>query len=199
MAEVMHASIDHPHRFEAVFDRYHPAVYRYLANLAGHELADELAGDVFVAAFHARVRFDPTFGSVHRVALRHRCQHRPHPGAVRVPGGQGLGAGGRPTGRRRHHDRPNATDRMAYGEELSAVGVALEQLSDLDRQVIVLYAFGELSYPEIATALAIEVGTVRYTPQPRPGTTEGTAAASGQVQGRGRNQHEDAPWTSSSG
>ena len=198
MAEVMSASIDHPHRFEAVFDRYHAVVYRYLAHLAGNDQADELAGDVFVTAFTARARFDPRSGSVRAwifgiaaniARTRARSERR------------GARAWERAGARRGDDDTSidDAGDRMTYAAELSAVSLALEQLSDLDRQVIVLYAFGELSYPEIATALAVEVGTVRSRLNRARGRLRELLAASGQVQGRGRNRNEDAPWTSSSG
>src|SRR5690242_14500641 len=64
MSEAVVASVEHPHRFEAVFDRYHRVIHEYLARAAGPDRADEWAGDVFVAAFSARVRYDPARGSV---------------------------------------------------------------------------------------------------------------------------------------
>jgi RNA polymerase sigma factor (sigma-70 family) len=39
--------------------------------------------------------------------------------------------------------------------------VGLEQLDDYDREALLLYAWGELKYEEIAAALAIPLGTVQ--------------------------------------
>ena len=51
MSEAVVASVEHPHRFEAVFDQYHRIIHEYLARAVGRDHADECAGDVFVAAF----------------------------------------------------------------------------------------------------------------------------------------------------
>ncbi len=198
MAESMLASIEHPHRFEAVFDRYHPVIYGYLARLVGVDQADELAGDVFVAAFTVRARFDPAFGSVRAwlfgiagnvARTRNRAEHR------------GIRARERIGGRRDAEDTSidDATDRITHAQELVTVTEALDRLSEPDRQVIVLYAFAELSYPEIATALGVEVGTVRSRLNRARRRLRELLASSGQVPSTGRAPTEDEPWTSSSG
>ncbi len=198
MAEAMQASVEHPHRFEAVFDRYHPAVYGYLAHLAGVDLADELAGDVFVTAFSVRTRFDPAFGSVRAwlfgiaanvVRTRNRSEHR------------GTRARERVAGRRADDDTTieEVTDRMARAQELATVTEALDRLTFADRQVIVLYAFETLSYPEIATALGVEVGTVRSRLNRARARLRELVVFSGEVPHRGGERTEDEPWTSSSG
>jgi RNA polymerase sigma-70 factor (ECF subfamily) len=59
----------------------------------------------------------------------------------------------------------------------------LRELSDIDREVLVLYAWGELTYPEIAQALGVEVGTVRSRLARARGRLRELIAASGQVLG----------------
>jgi RNA polymerase sigma-70 factor (ECF subfamily) len=54
-----------------------------------------------------------------------------------------------------------ATDDLASRDELQRVTAALGQLSAADRELVVLYAWEELSYEEIAAALEIKVGTVK--------------------------------------
>lgn len=198
MAKAMRASIEHPQRFEAVFDRYHPVIYRHLAHLAGVDQADELAGDVFVVAFTVRARFDPAFGSVRAwlfgiaanvLRTRRRSEYR------------GIRARERIAGRRREEDTSIdlVTDRIAYSQELLTATEALEQLGAADREVIVLYAFAELSYQEIATALGVEVGTVRSRMNRARRRLRELLGSSGQVPDSSSEQTEDDPWTSRSG
>jgi RNA polymerase sigma factor (sigma-70 family) len=176
MAAVMRDSVEHPHRFEAVFDRYHPVIYGYLAHLVGVDRADELAGDVFVAAFAARTRFDPAFGSV-RAWLFGIAANVVHTRTRSE--GRGARARERFENRRGNDDTAidDATDRLAYAQELAVVEQTLDRLSFADRQVIVLYAYAQLSYPEIATALGVETGTVRSRMNRAPRKIEGTARA----------------------
>ena len=51
--------------------------------------------------------------------------------------------------------------RGRHGEELAWVAGFLRELSDIDRDVLVLHACGELSHLELAQALAVEA--VSYT------------------------------------
>ena len=62
-----------------------------------------------------------------------------------------------------------------------------------------LYAFAELSYQEIATALGVEVGTVRSRMNRARGRLRELLGSSGQVPESNREQTEDDPWTSWSG
>jgi RNA polymerase sigma-70 factor (ECF subfamily) len=53
---------------------------------------------------------------------------------------------------------------QADGSQLAWSGrlvSALEQLDDYDREALLLYAWGDLKYAEIAQALGIPIGTVR--------------------------------------
>ena len=63
-AAAVRASVEHPECFSVVFERHHRVVWTYLARLAGPDVADEIAGDVFVTAFERRARFDPARGEV---------------------------------------------------------------------------------------------------------------------------------------
>jgi RNA polymerase sigma factor (sigma-70 family) len=65
------------------------------------------------------------------------------------------------------------------------VARALNHLPLADREVIVLYACDELSYAEIASALGIEVGTVRSRLSRARGRLRELLTASGEVLGEG--------------
>jgi RNA polymerase sigma-70 factor (ECF subfamily) len=200
MSEAVIASIDHPHRFEAVFEQYHRAIYEYLARSVGADRADEYAGDVFVAAFDARVRYDPQFGSVRGWLFGIAANIRRNRARSDWRG-------------RRAWDRMGVErdaeesafevveERLDYGKELASVAEFLRQLSDIDRDVLVLYAWGELTYAEIAQALGVEVGTVRSRLARARGRLRELISGSGEVLERRAESadDEDRPWTSWSG
>ncbi|HEY3672660.1 MAG TPA: sigma-70 family RNA polymerase sigma factor [Acidimicrobiia bacterium] len=160
MSEAVIASTEHPHRFDVVFEQYHRTIYEYLARAVGPDRADEYAGDVFVAAFDARVRYDPELGSVRGWLFgiaanirrnRARSEGRSRRAWDRVGAERDTDDGGFEV----------VEESLDYGKELAWVAEFLRQLSEIDRDVLVLYAWGELTYPEIAQALGVEIGTVR--------------------------------------
>lgn len=159
-ADIVLASLAEPERFEAIFDRHHTRIWRYLARLGGRECADELAGDVFVAAFAGRGRYDPVKGSVQAwlygiASNRFRSRGRTNARALR--------ALTRLAGQQRTTESPtdDALDAMASEDTLARVHAAMARLSPSDREIIVLFAWEQQSYESIATVLGIEVGTVR--------------------------------------
>jgi RNA polymerase sigma-70 factor (ECF subfamily) len=159
-AEVVRASVAAPSRFEAIFDRHHTRIWRYLARVAGPSTADDLAADVFVAAFAARDRYDPERGAVvtwlYAIATnRLRTRQR--------RAGRELRAVSRAAGEAVLPDEPEAAVDTAIDERrrLGRVLVALDGLAEADREILVLAAWEELSYAEIAEVLGLELGTVR--------------------------------------
>ncbi len=192
MTEAVVSSVEHPHRFEAVFGQYHRTIFEYLARAVGLDRADEYAGDVFVAAFAARARYDPQLGSVRAwlfgiaANVRHtrgRSDARGRRAWERVGGERDADDGGFEV----------VEDGLDYGRRLAWVAEFLRQLSETDRNVLVLYAFNELTYPEIAQALDIEIGTVRSRLARARGRLRELIAASGEVlDGSGDSpRHED--------
>jgi hypothetical protein len=49
-ARVIAQSWDEPERFAAIFDRYFAEIHSYLARRVGVRVADDLAGEVFLAS-----------------------------------------------------------------------------------------------------------------------------------------------------
>jgi RNA polymerase sigma factor (sigma-70 family) len=58
-------------------------------------------------------------------------------------------------------DPGESTDRLAAEALRGPLSAALAGLKTRDRDVLLLFAWGQLSYEEIATVLAIPLGTVR--------------------------------------
>ena len=159
-AELVRASLHDPARFVAIFEAHHTRIWRFLARLAGRGAADDLAGDVFLAAFRHRARYDPSKGSVqswlYGIAVnlardRARRDARATRAISRLAADRAVSA------------PPDAlvVDTLSLDGELDHVRRALAQLSEPHREVLVLYAWEDLSYESIAAALGVRVGTVR--------------------------------------
>jgi RNA polymerase sigma-70 factor (ECF subfamily) len=158
-AAIIAGSCQQPERFAAVFDRHAPVIYRYLLRRVGRGSADDLVAETFLVAFAKRRSYDPRrpdarpwlYGIATNVVAQHRrdevrwcrllataCDEPETPG---------------------HADRVVAD--ATAGSVRSLLAKALAGLAGVDRDVLLLVAYEELSYEEVARALAIPVGTVR--------------------------------------
>ncbi|MBB5627267.1 RNA polymerase sigma factor [Sphaerisporangium krabiense] len=148
-----------PEAFAALFDRYAPMLYRYVSRRLGPEVAEDLVGETFLAAFRRRDRYDLSrpdarpwlFGIVSKLISRHhRSEAARYRALTRAPIDDVT-------------DGP--ADRVAEGVTATAsrplLAAALARLSQGDRDVLLLIAWGDLSYDEVSQALGIPVGTVR--------------------------------------
>lgn len=158
-AELLGESLDLPGVFGQIFDRHAESVYRFLARRMGADGAEDVLGDVFLAAFEQRDRYDTS----REMAL---------------PWLYGIAA----NLMRKHHRRAatelHALARVADAElaedpadgvvssmdTMSRLRISLKLLEELpagERDALLLFAWEELSYEQIADALHIPVGTVR--------------------------------------
>jgi RNA polymerase sigma factor (sigma-70 family) len=158
-AAVIAESLAQPERFAVLYDRYAAVLHRYAARRVGADAADDLVAATFLAAFGSRVRYDLArpdarpwlFGILTKEIAR---QHRTESARWRALA-------------RSAPDRPAdgladqvAADVSAQAQR-SALAGALARLAAADRSVLLLIAWGDLSYDETAQALGIPVGTVR--------------------------------------
>jgi RNA polymerase sigma factor (sigma-70 family) len=151
------ASIDGPESFSLLFDRHYPAVHRYLARRAPAGHADDLASATFVVAFERRQTFRADSASARPWLLgiatnllhdRYRRERRELGTFARLSAEQPCPA----TGARQSAEDSNGEPGLA---------AALASLDPAQRDALLLYAWEELSYEEIADALDVPVGTVR--------------------------------------
>ncbi|WP_030594720.1 RNA polymerase sigma factor [Streptomyces anulatus] len=162
-ASVIARSRDEPEAFAALFDRHADAVHRYAARRLGGEVADDLMAETFTTAFQQRHRYDPArgtgadarpwlFGIATNLVGRHRrAEARRFKAMARVPA-------------LTDHDEPladRAADRVMARDVRRELAAALAALPARHRDVLLLVAWGDLSYEETAQALGIPVGTVR--------------------------------------
>ena len=160
-AMAIRASLDDPGRFGALFDRHATVVFRYLVRRVGVDEAESLLGDVFRVAFEKRSSYDAErpnarpwlYGIATNLLAHHRRSEA-----------RRIGATARLLARRPAAD--DAADQVVV-ERLDAeelwphVADAVARLPEGERDALLLYAWEELSYDEIAIALGVPVGTVR--------------------------------------
>lgn len=152
-----------PESFAALFDRHVDAAHRYVARRLGSEVANDLVAETFTTAFQQRHRFDPARGTgadarpwLCGIATNLVGRHR-RPEARRFKATARILAPA-------DHDEPladRAADRVAAGAVRRELAAALAALPTRHRDVLLLVAWGDLSYEESARALGIPVGTVR--------------------------------------
>lgn len=177
-AAMIAASASDGSAFAAIFDRHFAEIERYLARRVGSDLACDLAADTFVVAFRSRQRYDPAaadarpwlFGIAANLLRRHWRTERRRLRAYARTGVDPLIDDVVEADRR--------LDALAAGPALAG---ALASLSAPEREVLLLFAWAELSYEEIAVALAIPVGTVRSRLSRARGRVRELLAPSGQV------------------
>lgn len=152
-AEILRRSRLDPTAFGELFDRHAPAVHRYLARRAGNA-ADDLLSEVFLRAIEARIRV------------------RPHESESALPWLYGI-ARNVIRGHLRARDRPlvefrdEHVDWDAVDARLDATAVtgelrrALAELSDIEREVLLLVSWEQLTITEAATVLDISATAAR--------------------------------------
>ena len=159
-AAVIGASLDEPGRFGALFDRHATVVFRFLVRRVGVDAAESLLGEVFRVAFEKRATYDRGRPSarpwLYGIATNLIAHHRRSEA-------RRLRATARVLTRRRASEDPAeaVVSRLDAVELLPRVAEALALLPDGERDALLLYAWEELSYDEVAAALDVPVGTVR--------------------------------------
>ncbi|WP_406673755.1 RNA polymerase sigma factor [Nonomuraea sp. N2-4H] len=158
-AELVNASLTEPEVFAELFDRYSAMLFRYASRRLGPEPAEDLVGETFLIAFSRRKSYDSAypdarpwlFGILTKLISRHhRTEAARYRALLRAPV---------------DHEVESPADRVAVGVSARAVRAelagALAALPAKDRDVLLLIAWGDLTYEEAARALGIPVGTVR--------------------------------------
>ncbi|MFE7507589.1 RNA polymerase sigma factor [Promicromonospora sp. NPDC057488] len=158
-AQIIAASLHEPEDFSAVYGRHARTIHRYAYRRVGPEHAEDVVAETFVAAFRRRATYDLARPDARAwllgIATREISQLR-RAEATRYRAMARVGTTPPDTGL---EDR--ATTDVTARAAGSALGTALAGLRPGDRDVLLLWAWGDLSYEEIATTLDIKKGTVR--------------------------------------
>ncbi|MEU6142123.1 sigma-70 family RNA polymerase sigma factor [Streptomyces sp. NPDC047081] len=155
-AQIVAQSLDQPELFARLYDRYAPDIHRYATRRLGDTSADDITADTFLIAFRIRSRYDLSRSNArpwlygiagNLIGKQRRAEVR----ALRALARTG-------------HDPVAASWVEDTDSRIAAQGPlagALAALSAGDRHVLLLVAWAELTYQEVAEALDIPVGTVR--------------------------------------
>lgn len=153
--ELLEAARRSPERFAEIFDRYFAAIHGFAAHRVGRDGADDIAAETFVRAFAALHRVYTVDGSLRAwlysiannlVRDEYRRQRKGQAADIALQGEAIVAAG----------VTAAATDSPDPG-----LVAALAQLRDEEQEALALFAWGDLSYEEIAAATDVAVGTVR--------------------------------------
>jgi RNA polymerase sigma-70 factor (ECF subfamily) len=160
-AELVARSLDgDPAAFGGLFERHASDVLRYLIRRAGPGAGEEMLSETFRIAFERRASFDAShglarswlYGIAANVLAKHlRTTSRRVRATERLAGAAA-----------RSEDPYESVEDALDAQRLSvSVTAALDDLPESDREIVLLYAWEELSYAEIAAALKVSVGTVK--------------------------------------
>jgi RNA polymerase sigma-70 factor (ECF subfamily) len=157
-AEIIRASWHSRERFGALYHRYASVLFGYACLRVGRGPAEDVVADTFLAAFAQRHGYDLARASArpwlfgiltNKIAERSRMEkihYRAYARAWQNPVLEGIA------------DR--VADQVSAQAQRGQLAAALSRLNAADRHVLLLVAWGQLSYDEVAQALRIPPGTV---------------------------------------
>lgn len=147
--------------FGRLFDAYARPLHRYLARRVGQDTAHDLVSETFLVALNQRHSYDPRRGVVRSwlYGIATNLLRRQVRQEVRALQATARSAGHAPGQEASHESR--VADRLDAAAMATQLAAALAELSDGDRDVLLLTSWAGLDSTEVADALDIPVGTVR--------------------------------------
>ena len=146
--------------FGVLFDRHARTIYNFcFRRTADWAMAEDLTSTVFLEAWRRRAEVQPQHDTLRPWLLgvaanvirnSARSQRRRDAAEPRVA---------TPSATPDHAD--DVAARLDDESLMERIVVALDMLPPVDRDVLSLYAWGELSYSQIADVLGVQIGTVR--------------------------------------
>ena len=158
MATTHHVTLVERAPFGEVFDLHFDPVHSYLRRRVG-DSAEDLTADTFARALAAYETFDPARGEVRAwllgIATNVVHGHRRAEARRLRAYSREAGSHGPPPG------PPDVAARVDAAGLAGHAALAIAKLEAPDRDVLLLVAWADLTYDEVAQALGIPVGTVR--------------------------------------
>ncbi|WP_329081090.1 MULTISPECIES: RNA polymerase sigma factor [unclassified Streptosporangium] len=156
--EAIGASLAEPERFAEIFQRHWDEIYRYIAHRLGPDIAEDVGADTFAVAFRSRRRYDPTredarpwlYGIATNLIRQHwRMERRRHRLLARADFEWSS------------ESFDQTSDERLTAQRLAPrIASALARLSPAERDLLLLIAWADLTYEEVAQALDVPLGTV---------------------------------------
>jgi len=158
-AAVIQLSRHEPEHFTVLFRRHAPYIQRYVVRRLGQDAADDIVAETFLLAFRQRDSYDQTradarpwlYGIATNLIGRHRrAEIRMYRALARTGIDPVM-----------ESFTDTVDDRVSASTASRRLAAALARLPAELRDTLLLVAWGDLSYEEVATALGIPIGTVR--------------------------------------
>ncbi len=160
--EVIESSIVRPAVFEHIFARHWDQIFRFIERRLGFDSAEELSSEVFRIAFERRSSFSVTrnasclpwlYGIASNLVLKHRRQFTRHLRAIsRLE----------PTVSSEFPDiATEVVDRLDATNKWPTLSEALTRLDETSVLMLLMIAWEDASYAEVAAGFEVPVGTVR--------------------------------------
>ena len=155
---VIAESLIAPAAFGAIFDRHFDRIHGFLQRQVGTDLADDLASQTFLVAFDRRASFDLAHESARPwlFGIAANLVRRNFRDLQRQLNAYARSGADSPV------DAFDGVEERADAAALRpSLATALAELPKEELETLLLYAWAELTYVEIAEALGVPVGTVR--------------------------------------
>lgn len=160
-SEIIRRSLAAPSAFAELFERHARVIGAFAARRVGSHAAEDVLSETMLVAFRKRSDFDVAWesakpwllGIASRVIKKHRADEARQWRSFEASASRG------------EHTCDGATDaaddRADASAAVRALAPRIAALAARDRDTLLLYAWGDLTYEEVAVALSVPVGTVR--------------------------------------
>ena len=146
--------------FAELFTRHQGPIYRYAVHLCGHEAADDVVQDTFLALLRQNGQYDRTrgplvgylFGIARHIVLRQLASR--YQSALTSELNECM-AGDVAV------DQPTVLEELTRAEAIDAVRAAVQSLPPPYREVIVLCELQDIDYAVAADIVQCPIGTIR--------------------------------------
>ncbi|MGD2203254.1 RNA polymerase sigma factor [Microbacterium maritypicum] len=159
--EIIQRSLEEPGVFSRIFERHVRPVGGYIRRRVGVDAVDDVLSETFLVAFRRRGSFDLgaesarpwLLGIATKVVKSHRAAEARQWRAFEASASAEEVAGEAP--------HVASDSRIDADAALRALAPRIAALTVRDRDTLLLHAWGDLTYEQIASALGVPVGTVR--------------------------------------
>lgn len=160
-SEIIRSSFGDSGHFADIFERHAANVEAFIASRVGPGAKDDILSETFLVAFRRREKFDLSsesarpwlLGIATRIIRRHRAVEAANWRSYVAVSGSAESAG--------TVEMDASANRMDAAARVRELGPRIAALSARERETLFLYAWGDLTYEQVAEALRVPVGTVR--------------------------------------
>lgn len=160
-SEIIQRSLDEPGVFSEIFERHVRPVGGYIRRRVGADAVDDVLSETFLVAFRKRAAFDARWESARPwllgIATRMVKSHR----SAEARQWRAFEASSAADAVMAEAPHAGSDARLDADAALRALAPRIAALAAKDRDTLLLHAWGDLTYEQIADALGVPVGTVR--------------------------------------